>query len=62
MSSLRICRDEDVGHWVRLPKETRNYQQELERVADALADSVLEMSDEEILAEAAEDGENIEAT
>lgn len=23
MSSLRICRDEDVGYWVRLPDDVR---------------------------------------
>lgn len=62
MSSIRICRNEDVGYWVRLPEDTRNYHQELQRIADALANSVLEMSDEDVLAEAAEDGEDIEAT
>jgi rubrerythrin len=40
--------------------ETRDYEAELRAIMDALAESIAEMSDEEILAEAREAGEDPE--
>jgi len=41
--------------------QQRTHSKELENICDALAKSVLEMSDEEILAEARDDGDDVAA-
>jgi len=40
--------------------QSRNYSMELENLLEALAESVIEMSDEQVLAEAAEEGNDID--
>ena len=42
-------------------EQPRNYTKELDNLVNALADSVLELSDDELLAEASENGEDIQA-
>ena len=42
-------------------EQPRNYTKELDSLVNTLADSVLELSDEELLAEAIENGEDIQA-
>ncbi len=41
-----------------MPKELRNYEDELRAIMDALAESVAELSDEEILAETRAEGQD----
>lgn len=40
--------------------DNRNYERELENICNALAESVFEMSDEEIESEISEDGDDTE--
>ena len=45
-----------------MTERARNYEEELVRTMDAVAESIWEMSDEEVLKEAIENGEDLEKT